>query len=359
MLRRVASGRIEGDSRADAPVDTEHDDTPESGPTRASRRGPGTLAWLLMLLVVAALAAGGAWWWNQRGTPADTGPDLSPEALDARLLEAEQAIASLRRNQQGIEQRLGDTQARTSLLREEVLGVGQRAAILEDSLRELSTQAAEGAEALRLDEVELLLGLAQARLAIEGDTEGAIRATVLAQQALAPLTDPQFISLRQTIGQELAALRALPADPRSEAAGELDALEATLPRLASRAPGAPPAAGESGSGWQRLLDAIVQVRPSSSQDLISPADRATGEATLALELALARTALERRDDQAFQASLVRIDQWLQRLYADDALLRERRERLAALSGRPLAPALPDQGAALQQLRDLRRGRAAP
>ena len=38
--------------------------------------------------------------------------------------------------------------------------------------------------------------------------------------------------------------------------------------------------GGNGSGWQRLLDAIVQVRPSSSQDLISPADRATGESSV-------------------------------------------------------------------------------
>lgn len=338
------------------PVDTEHDDSPVSSP---SRRGPGALAWLLALAVLAALVAGGAWWWSQRGAASDAGPDLSPEALDARLLEAEQAIASLRRNQQGIDQRLTDTASRTRLLREEVLGVGQRAALIEDSVRELSTEAAVGVEALRLDEVELLLGLAQARLAADADIAGAIRATTLAQQALAPLTDPQYISLRQTIAQELAALRALPEDPRGLAAGELNALEATLPRLASRAPGAPPSAGEGSQGWQRVFDAIVQVRPSSSQDLISPADRATGEATLALELALARTALERRDDEAFRASLVRIDQWLQRLYADDALLRERRERLSALGGRSLAPPMPEQGAALQQLRDLRRGRAAP
>ena len=180
----------------------------------------------------------------------------------------------------------------------------------------------------------------------------------MAREVLEPMTDPQFISLRQTLAQEISALRALPADPRDEAAGELDALEATLPRLSSRAPGAPPAAAEGGSRWQRILDALVQVRPSSSQDLISPADRATGEATLALELALARTALERRDEAAFRASLTRIDQWLQRLYADDATLRERRERLRALAGRTLSPALPDAGAALQQLRDLRRGRDA-
>lgn len=335
-------------------MDTEHDDPSES----PRHRGAGPLAWLLVVALLVLAAGGGWWWWNQRLAANEAGPDLSPEALDARLLQSEQAVASLRRNQQSIEQRVGDTQARTGLLREEVLGLGQRAAILEDSLREMSSQAAEGAQALRLDEVELLLGLAQARLGVAGDIDGAIRSLVLAQQALAAMTDPQFISVRQTLAQEIAALRALPADPRDEAAGELDALEATLPRLSSRAPGAPPASADGASRWQRILDALVQVRPSSSQDLISPADRATGEATLSLELALARTALERRDEAAFRASLQRIDQWLQRLYADDALLRERRERLQALAGRPLSPALPDAGAALQQLRTLRRGRDA-
>lgn len=334
-------------------MDTVLEPRPESP---AARRPFGALGWLLLLLVVAALAAGGWYAWRTLRTPAPEGPDLSPEALDARLLEAEQAVVTLRRTQQGLDQRLTDTTARTGLLRDEVLGVGQRAAILEDSLRELSARASEGREALRLDEAELLLSLAQARLDVAGDLPGAIRATAMARDALEPLTDPQFINLRQTLGQELAALRALPADPRGVAAGELDALQASLPRLASRAPGAPPASG-TGSGWQRLLDAIVQVRPSSTQDLISPADRATGEAALGLELALARIALDRRDEAGFRAAIVRIDQWLQRLYAEDATLRERRERLAALGTLDLSPDLPMSGSGLQQLRDLRRGMA--
>lgn len=340
-------------SRYPPAVDTVLEPRPESPP---ARRPFGALGWLLLLLVIAALGAGGWYAWRAMRAEAPAGPDLSPEALDARLLDAEQAVVTLRRTQQGLDQRLTDTTARTGLLRDEVLGVGQRAAILEDSLRELSLQAQEGREALRLDEAELLLSLAQARLDVAGDLPGAIRATAMAREALEPLTDPQFISLRQTLGQELAALRALPADPRSLAAGELDALQASLPRLASRAPGAPPATG-TGSGWQRLLDAIVQVRPSSTQDLISPADRATGEAALGLELALARIALDRRDEAGFRAALVRIDQWLQRLYAEDATLRERRERLATLGALALKPDLPLSGSGLQQLRDLRRGMA--
>lgn len=333
------------------------DETPETPP---ARRASGALGWALLLVVLIAGGYGGWLAWQAWRPAPDDGPDLSPEALDARLLDAEQAVIRLRRTHQGLDQRLVDTTARTGLLRDEVLGVGQRAAILEDNLRELSAQASEGRDALRLDEVEMLLGLAEARLTIAGDLSGAIRATVLARETLEPLTDPQYINLRQTLGQELAALRALPADPRAQAAGELDALQASLPRLASRAPGAPPARSGATKGWQRLLDAVVQVRPSSVQDLISPADRATGEAALGLELALARIALDRRDEAGFRASLVRIDQWLQRLYADNPALRERRKHLASLATLALAPDLPMQGASLQQLRDLRRGQdAAP
>ena len=350
MWLRGASGSIATPTRP-PPVDTVLDDSPDTPP--APRRASAT-RWLWLLALVVVVAAAIAWWWQHR-PEAPAGPDLSPEALDARLLDAEQAVVSLRRTQGNLEQKLTDTTARTGLLRDEVLGLGQRAAILEDNLRELSAQASDGRESLRLDEVELLLGLAQARLDVAGDLPGAIRATAMAREALTPLTDPQYISLRQTIGQELSALRALPADPRVHAAGELDAVQATLPRLASRAPGAPMARPTAAtSGWQRVLDAVVQVRPSGAQDLVSPADRATAEAALGLELALARLSLERRDEPGFRAALQRIDDWMARLYARDRTLETLRQRLAALSTLALTPDLPVRGAALQQLRDLRR-----
>ncbi|KAA2284749.1 uroporphyrinogen-III C-methyltransferase [Arenimonas fontis] len=330
----------------------------ETSDTPRPRHRFGALGWLLVLLVLAAIMAGGWRWWSSRA-PANAGPDLSPEALDARLLEVEQAVASLRRTQQGLEQRVADAQARAGLLRDEVLAVGERAAILEDSLRELGAQASEGTESLRLDEAELLLSLAQSRLAVAGDLEGAIRATALAQQALAPLTSPEYLNLRQTVARELAALQALPDDPRSRAAGELDALQAALPGLASRAPGADADTPADTSTWRRLADAVIQVRPSHAQDLISPDDRAAGEAALGLELALARTALERRDETAFRAALQRVEQWLLRLYAEDEALRAERERLARLGRLNLMPDLPARGVALRQLRDLRRGRSDP
>ena len=79
-------------------VDTVLEPRPESP---SARRPFGALGWLMLLLVAAALVAGGWYAWrSMRAAPVE-GPDLSPEALDARLLDAEQAVVTLRRTQQG------------------------------------------------------------------------------------------------------------------------------------------------------------------------------------------------------------------------------------------------------------------
>jgi uroporphyrin-3 C-methyltransferase len=150
----------------------------------------------------------------------------------------------------------------------------------------------------------------------------------------------------------------LPPYPAGPAAGQLDALEAALPQLAAVGPAQPArdAGAPAASGFQRLLDALVQVRPSGEQDLLSPADRSAGEAGLLLELALARTALERRDESAFRASLTRLDSWLRRLYASGELLRTQRARLARLRTQPLQVPLPVAGSTLAELRELQHRR---
>lgn len=312
--------------------------------------------WPVYLLLLAVVAAGGAaaYVYGPWFKPAPTTPDvLSPEALDRRLLEAEQALAGMRRSQQSIDQRVTDTRARTDLLRDEVLGVSQRSAIIEDNVRELAAANRDSRDALRLDEAELLLGLAQTRLQVAGDLAGAVHATALAETALAALTDPQWVNLRQTLADELAALRSLPADPRMQAARELDALEAALPELAAPSAGFD-VEGQPKPGLERLLDALIQVRASGAQDLLAPAERGAGEAALALELALARSAMAQRDDARFRASLSRIEQWLRRLYVDSPALQTQQRRLAELAAHSLAPEWPALGNTLKQLRELLR-----
>ena len=326
----------------------------------STRRLPAAL-WLLLAIAVL-LAALLAWKnWTRTPTREAEEVDLSAEALDARLLQVESAQETARRTSVAQEQRLVDTRARTGLLRDEVLALNQRASLLEDSVREAAVGGRDGVAALRLDEVELLLTIAQQRLQLSGDIAGAVRATELAEGVLSTQRDPELVDLRQTLAQELAALRALPATPRAAAAGELDALEAVLPRLAADDPlgaGRASDAKRGDSGVQRLLDSLVQVRRSGGQDLLSPADRDTGRAALALEIALARSALASGDEAAFRSALGRVDAWLGRLYPDGPLLRERRARLATLRTFELQYALPIAGATLKQLQALQRTRKA-
>ena len=327
-------------------------------PLPSPRRLPGVLWFLLAIaLTLAALAAWNAW--STRAAAIDPAVDLRPEALDQRLLQVETSIATLRRGQEALNQRLTDTHARTGLLRDEVLAITQRSSLLEDSVRELSNSRRDGVAAVRLDEVELLLTLAQQRLQLAGDLPGAVRATELAEGVLSSQRDPALLDLRQTLAQELSALRAMPENPAALAAGELDALEAVLPKLSAGGAlgsGVPTTTAVTGSGLQRLLSSLVQVRRSGEQDLLSPADRGAGEAALSLDIALARTALARADEAAFRHSLARIDGWLQRLYREGPLLRERRQRLKKLRELALSYKLPIAGSTLQQLQERQRSR---
>ena len=329
---------------------------PESLTTPSIRRMPAAL-WIL-LAIAATLAALFAWsTWSKHRAAAETAVDLGPEALDARLLQVEAAVSSLRHGQESLNQKLTDTRARTGLLREEVLALTQRSSLLEDSVRQAANARGDGVAALRLDEVELLLTLAQQRLRLSGDLAGAVRATELAQGVLSTQRDPALLDIRQSLDQELAALRALPEHPIAVAAGELDALQAALRQLES---GASPSAASTdrspSGGLQRLLASLVQVRRSGGQDLLSPADRSAGEAALMLEITLARSALSNADEGAFRRALPRIDAWLRRLYADGPPLRERRARLARLAALDLQYKLPIAGSTLQQLQSLQQSR---
>ena len=119
------------------------------------------------------------------------------QALDAR-------IDALRATQQAQAQGLQQAEATNRVLRDELLGIGQRAALLEDSVSKLADPDRHGAQSLRLDEIELLLGIGQQRLQLADDLDGARRALALAAPLLAGIDDPAYLNLRQALAQALA-----------------------------------------------------------------------------------------------------------------------------------------------------------
>ena len=316
-------------------------------PSPSPRRGTSS-AWPWLLLVLA-LAAAGAYAWRQWQARTVREQAL---ALDAglRLDALEQRFDAMRRDQREQTQRLQQADATNRLLRDELLGIGHRAALLEESVSRLADPDRHGAQALRLDEAELLLAMGERRLTIAGDLDGARRAYALADGVLEGVSDPAFLSLRQTLQQERAALDALGVEPRAQAVVKVDAFAAAL----EAAPPRTSAADRSHRPWwQRAFASIVEVRPSSGQVAVQPPDRLVAQAGLQRELSLARAAAERRDAAGYRDALLRAKRWLARLWPSSPALQRQQARLDALAALPLSPSLPTLGTTLEQLRQMR------
>ena len=316
-------------------------DAPSPSPPRRSRAG----SLLLLALVLLALAATGGWaWlhWQQAQARASAADAALRSAMAARL-------DALRAAQRAQAQRLQQAEATNRLLRDELLGIGQRAALLEDSVSRLADPDRHGAQALRLDELELLLAIGQQRLRLDDDVEGAHRALALAAPLLAGIDDPAYLSLRQTLAQEQAALEALGPDPRLRAATLLAGLERGL-----QAPAPTLAAGDPRRPWYaRLLDRVITVQPTASAGLRAGTDREAAFAAAQVDIALARAAIERRDGVALGLALDRIGAWQRRLLAGSPMLAAQQRELATLRALALRHDSPLAGSSLQQLRALR------
>src|SRR5690606_9862772 len=125
-----------------------------------------------MLLAVLLAAAGWYGWQRwlryQAAEAAEADAAVLVDALDQR-------VDAVRRDQRAQAQRLQQADATNRVLRDELLGLGERSAIIEDSFARFADPDRHGAQALRLDEAELLLSLGQQRLLIAGEHDAARR----------------------------------------------------------------------------------------------------------------------------------------------------------------------------------------
>ncbi|KAF1686975.1 hypothetical protein B1992_06255 [Pseudoxanthomonas broegbernensis] len=310
-----------------------------------------------MLAAGALLLLGLAGWYAWHAWQAGRALAQARASEDARQLDAlVQRMDTLRGDLAAQGRLIRDAAAANRVLRDEVLGLGQRNALLEESVARLAASGRQGSHAVRLDEVELLLVLGGQRLRIAGDLDGARSAYALAAGLLEGVDDPGLLNLRQTLAAERADLDALGAGPRAALEKRLAGLDARLPRL----PLQPDAqAGIDGTmpktWWQRLLAPLVEITPSGDQALLTDAERTLAGDALQLELTLARAALERGDLDAFHTALNRARARLARLWPDSPPLREVLRELDALRSAPLRPQAPALGATLRQLRALREG----
>lgn len=304
--------------------------------------------WLLPLAVLAVLAAGGyAGWryWQQQQS--DQQAQAVTTAVQLKGLEA--AVDALRRDQRASSQRLQDAAATNRVLRDEMLGLSQRSALLEENLAKLADSANQGRQAVQRDEAELLLTQAAQRLAFADDVDGARRLYAQAATALADLPDSEGLNLRQALVQEREALDALGSGPRQQLLQRVDALSNALQGLPSQVAQAP--ADSAGKPWwQAALAPFVDITPSRLNGPLTQAERSAADDALQLELTLARAAIERGDASARDAALNRIEHWAQRRWPDSPGLRAQRAELQALRKLPMQAEDTALGSTLQHLR---------
>lgn len=311
------------------------------------RRRGSWLPWLLALVLLGAAAAAG--WSAWQAWQARQARELAADPTELRLDALAARIDAIKDDHRAQAQRLQQADATNRILRDELLGLGQRSAIIEDSFARFADPDRHGAQALRLDEAELLLVMGQRRLQLAGDLEGARRAYALAGGVLEGVDDPAYLSVRQTLQQERAALEALGEDPREAALLRLERFEQSLDRARTGAPAPAP----TRPWWQRAFGGIVEVQSSSDSVAVQPADVTAARAALQLELSLARAAAERRDAAGWHTALRRARGWLERLGGDGASVQAGVEELRAIEAMPLSLSVPTLGTTLAQLRQMR------
>ena len=307
------------------------------------------LRWLLPLIAIA-VAGGGAWFGWHSWQARQHQDDVARSAATQQLAAVQESLDALRRDQRANARSIQDAAATNRVLRDEVLGIGQRSALLEENLARLADSSRQGAQAVRREEAELLLSQAQQRLSYAGDLDGARRLYALAAGVLDSIDSPDYLNLRQALIQERNAVDALGPGIRASTAAQLEQWTTTLEALPEQVQ--PTAAAEQ-PWWQKMLSPLVQVRPADGKVLIARSERIGANDALQIELSLARAALERGDGKAWQQALDRADGWLQRLWPDSPQRQQQRRELRTLRDVDLRPVLPELGTTLQQLRAMR------
>ncbi len=327
------------------------DDAPIPALPESPRSRWRALWWWLPLLAVLLL---GAALWQLRQTDAAAQQALSlSRSQDERIDTLQDALGNLQQERAGLSQRLDDAAAVNRALREELLGLRERTRTLEDAVAALGESRNGGTQALRLDEAEFLLRMAQERYSLFHDAGGALDAARLAAQALSGVNAPVYAPLRADVAGVITALENLQPTARAAQLDVLGQLRAQVWAL-PLAPGARPAARQAGvlTRIGHALAGLVRIRRIDQAPLSGAGSNLLHE-MLALDLAQAQAALLAWDGSTYQSALADARALLQSRFDARAIATQNfRAQLDALKPLPAAP-LPQLAATLTELRRLR------
>lgn len=317
------------------------------GKEKKDKGASNALSWInLILIIILFLLAGFAGWivWQQNQSAT-----AESAVLKDRLGTALQKIEASNARENTL-------MKRAEALNETSLTLAEQVAHNSERLGKLP--GAERQDWL-LAEAEYLLRLANQRLELERDWDGAVSMLTAADNVLIETRNPRLDKVRAQIARELMALRAVPAVDRVGAIFRLQALQeqvTSLPWMPEKL--IPDVAVEEEprvleeqtwywNAWFTVKDNMTRMVRIRERDApiaapLTPDQQYYLQQNMHLMLEQAQVALLREQTELYTHSLGRVQEWLdQYLVMEDERTRAARAALAQLAAWDVSPERPD------------------
>jgi uroporphyrin-3 C-methyltransferase len=297
--------------------------------------------------------------------------------FDNRIDRVRRQIAELRALDGRLAGQLATLTARLdtsqNAMRSELRGLQElpaQVAVLGRGVEELRSRTEAPQRAWARAEALYLLDLAERQLYLDRDVGTAIAAMEAADARLASFNDPAMAEVRRLLGQDLAALRAVPLPDLPAVLKRIAALEDAVPTLPvlgvpvthpTTAQAEPKPAGAFRQALHRIVAALrslltlKRVDPATSR-LVTQEEQSLRRQHLQLLLFAARVAAMQPDGAAYAQSLAAAGDWLAQFFDPSSPeVASAKSEIEALRSANVEPARPKIGAAARQLQGLMHG----
>lgn len=342
--------------------------TPPPGEPQGKKSKAGSIA-LILVILLAIVVVVLAWFGWQR---LNALPDA--QGLDKQVSESvTQQVGQVSSKVEGLSSTLEKNESRVSELDKRLSSESQDTEqALNKVLEELSKSQQTDARDWHYAEAEYLLRLANQRLQLERDVNGADALLENADARIAAANNPALLPVRKAIQSELASLDSVPRVDRSGIYLALLAEQEQLARLPLKQDVAEIAAKVENDeaptgGWQQQLARfgnelkdLVTVRrhDEALEALITPEQESYLRQNVRLVLEQAQLALLKEEPKLYQAAIDKAITLVNGYYDTKTDgVQNAVAKLEELKSKTIRPELPDISASLSKLRELIERRA--
>lgn len=327
---------------------------------------PGKLA---LLLSVISLGGVGYLCWQ--------GWELKQSTTNSQGAIAQQVETELANTRAQIADRVSSVSETLGALKSQAESDKQNIAQLQqrltDAIKQVNATRETSREDFLLAEAEYLLRLANQRVLMEQTATGALTLLKSTDQILRESDDVALYPVREALAQDIAALEAVPSLDTEGIYLQLAALSSQVDNLRvtpitdkrklpamleeitpesveqSWTEGAAAAWGKAVDKFEKLV--VIQHRDEPVEPLMSPEQTYYLQQNLHLMLEQAQLALLQRKQQAFDASLLKANDWVSTYFDEkDATTESLLRAFAELKQIDVAPKLPDISGSLKALK---------